>query len=279
MKEGMAAEKKSDWEAARDAFQRAVDANDTPDGRLHLARAEAKLGHLLEAASSYRMALEAKNAPHNVKAAAKKELASVSEKIPRLTIKAPADFSGTVRIDKNTITTSDLGKPIEINPGKVVVSAQAEGSEPFKKTVNLAEGASETVTIELKALPKKEAEPDVKLSTNDGSTRKTLAYVSLGVGGAGAIVGSIFGLMAKSTRSELRDSCTNDVCAESERETFDKGKSQANIATIGFITAGVGIGVGTVLLLTAPKKKEVSEEKASITPYVGPLSLGVHGKF
>ncbi|HQP36728.1 MAG TPA: hypothetical protein PLI95_16195, partial [Polyangiaceae bacterium] len=68
--------------------------------------------------------------------------------------------------------------------------------------------------------------------------------------------------------------------AEDQRETYDKGKQQAMFSTIGFITAGVGIGLGTVLLLTAPKKNaEADAPKASITPYVGPANIGVYGKF
>ncbi len=280
MKQGTAAEKKSEWETAREAFQRAVDRNDTPEARLHLARADAGLGHLLEAASSYRMVLEAKNAPPNVKAAAKKELAAVVERIPRLTIKAPDNFTGTVQIDNSPVSSADLGKPVERNPGDLVVTAKADGFEPFKQTVSLPEGASKTVEISLDpSAPAAKAEP-VKVSTNDGRTRKTLAYVSLGVGGVGAIVGTVFGLSAKSTRNDLRSSCANDVCAEDQRETYDKGKQQAMFSTIGFITAGVGIGLGTVLLLTAPKKSEEADApKASITPYVGPANIGVYGKF
>ena len=276
-KQGLAAEKKGNWTDARDAFEKAVDRHDTADARLHLARSEAQLGHLTEASDHYKMVLEFKNASPLIKTAAKKELASVTERIPHLTIKVPDGFSGTVRVDKIELTSVNFGQPFEVNPGTRTVIAEAEGFKSFTKSVVITDRADETVTVELIALPPK-AEKPVTVDTNDGSTRRTLGYVSLGVGAAGLIAGTAFGLASRSTRSELRSSCTGDVCSENMRDTYDKGKMQADIATAGFIVAGVGAAVGTVLLLTAPKKKE-AENKASVTPWVGVASLGVNGRF
>ncbi|MBI5537288.1 MAG: tetratricopeptide repeat protein [Deltaproteobacteria bacterium] len=283
LKEGIAAEKKSDWKAARDAFQRAVDKNDTADGRLHLARAESHLGHLTEANDSYKLVLENKAAPAPTKAAAKKEQQSVAERIPKITVKVPPGFAGSVRIDKLELASSEWGQAIEVNPGTRTVIAEAEGFENFTKSLVLTDRANETVEIKMVA-SKKAADPNaVKVDTNDGSTRKTLGYVSLGVGGAGLILGTAFGLASRSTRNELKAACTANVCSDSQRDTYDRGKMQADVATVGFIVAGVGVGVGVVLLLTAPSKKETDKdkepEKASLTPYVGPMSLGMYGRF
>jgi hypothetical protein len=284
MKEGAAAEKKSDWSAARDAYQRAVDKNETPDARLHLARAEAKLGHLTEASDQYNVITETKVVPAPIKAAAKKELAAIKDRIPKITVKVPAGFSGTVRIDKVELTSANFGQPVEINPGTRNVMVEAEGYEPFKKTLIVADGANEVVDVTLVPVKKGPAEgEEVKVDTNDGSTRRTLGYISLGLGGAGLITGIAAGAASMSTRNQLKSSCTNNVCAESERDNYDKGKMQATISTVGWIVAGVGVGAGLVLLLTAPSKKKEApkpeDEKTSITPYFGPGSLGVYGRF
>ena len=118
-----------------------------------------------------------------------------------------------------------------------------------------------------------------EVSTDDGSTRKTLGYVSLAVGGAGLIAGTAFGFAARSTRDDLTAACIDDVCSESQRETYDRGKMQANISTAGFLIGGVGIGLGAVLLLTGPKDQEKEAAEAKVQPYVGPLSAGVQGRF
>ena len=53
---------------------------------------------------------------------------------------------------------------------------------------------------------------------------------------------------------------------------------------VGWIVAGVGVGAGLVLILTAPSKKKeaapkAEEDKVSITPILGPCSLGLYGRF
>lgn len=285
MKEGLAAEKKGDSTAARDAFQRAVDKNDTPDARLHLARAEVKLGHLTEATDHYKVLLETKTAPAPTKAAAKKELQAITDRIPRITVKLPAGFSGAVRIDKIELTSANYGQPLEVNPGTRNIIVESEGFETFKKTLVMADGAKEVVEVTLVAVKKGPAEDEVKVSTSDGSTRRLLGYISLGVGGAGLITGIAAGAASLSTRNQLKSSCTNNVCSEADRDAYDRGKMQADISTVGWIVAGVGVGVGLVLVLTAPKKKEAApapkeeEEKAAVMPYLGPGSLGLYGRF
>jgi hypothetical protein len=112
-----------------------------------------------------------------------------------------------------------------------------------------------------------------------GSAAKTLGFVSLGVGVIGVGVGVYFGLKARSTKSELDDACRDNVCTEAQRSKYDDGKKQANISTIGFVVGAVGIGLGTVLLVTSGGKKESAKKPRRIEPYVGPGSAGVVGTF
>jgi tetratricopeptide (TPR) repeat protein len=277
-KQGIAAEKKGNWRDAREAFEKAMERHDTADTRLHLARAEAQLGHLTEASDHYKFVLELKAAPAPIKAAAKKELAAVTERIPHLTVKVPEGFSGSVRVDKLELSGANFGQPLEVNPGTRTVVAEAEGFKPFSKSVVVSDRANETVVVEMVALAPKQAEEPLKLDTNDGSTRRTLGYVGLGVGAAGLLAGTAFALASRSNRQDLRDACTDNVCSENMRDTYDRGTMQANVATAGFVVAGVGAGVGLVLLLTAPKKKEV-DTSAAISPWIGPGSVGLNGRF
>jgi hypothetical protein len=161
-----------------------------------------------------------------------------------------------------------------------LVTAKAEGSKPFEKSVVLNDGADDTVNVVVEPLAKPQpSDEGVAMSTQDGSTRKTLGYVSLAVGGAGLIVGTAFGLSARSTREDLRATCLDDVCTESQRENYDKGRMQANVSTAGFIVGGVGIGLGTVLLLTGSSSKEKAAEAAGVHPFVGPTNAGFRGRF
>lgn len=263
---GVAAEKDGAWQTARDAYQKALSLNDGVETRLRLARAEVRLGHVVEAVDQYRTVLASKGASAAAKASAQKELAAVVERIPLITVQVPAGFSGTVHIDKMEITAESLGKPIEVSPGTRVVTAEAKGYEPFSRSIVLGDRGREVVELELVPLHRAE------VSTHVGATRRTIGYVSLAVGGVGLALGAGFGMASRSTRDDLRTSCPDHVCPTSKQDEYDKGKMQATVANVGFVTAGVGAVLGTVLLLTAPKKR-------AVTPYVGLGSVGVGGEF
>jgi hypothetical protein len=50
------------------------------------------------------------------------------------------------------------------------------------------------------------------------------------------------------------------------------------VSTIGFVGAGAGGALGTVLLLTEPKR-EPTPTTAGVRPFVGLASAGIEGAF
>jgi hypothetical protein len=280
---GIKHDKSEAWQEAREAFEAAIALNDTPKARYYLAKALVNLGLLMEAREHAQLTADNNRAGWWDRKHAKELLKNIEERMPHLTVNVPADFSGVVRLGDTTLSSSDYGQRRERNPGSVSIRAESEGFLPFEKTVVLGNGTDEVVAIELEAEPQEATatEETVEVSTSDGSTRKTLGYVSLVVGGVGLVAGTAFGLMARSTRDDLRSSCANDVCSESDRDAYDKGKMQANLSTAGFVVGGVGIGLGAVLLLTGGSDQEAaaSTEAATIRPYVGPTGAGLYGSF
>lgn len=280
---GIKHDKAESWQEAREAFEAAIALNDTPKARFYLAKALVNLGLLIEAREHAQLTADNKRAGWWDRKHAKELLKKIEERMPHMTVNVPADFAGVVRLGDATLSSSDFGQRMEHNPGSVSIQAESEGFLPFEKTVVLGDGADEVVTIELEVEPEEDTgtTEEVEVSTSDGSTRKTLGYVSLVVGGVGLVAGTAFGLAARSTRDDLRSSCANDVCTESERDAYDKGKMQANLSTAGFVVGGVGLGLGAVLLLTGSQDKETaaSTEAAAIRPYVGPTGAGLYGSF
>lgn len=278
-KEGQKLEKKKAWDEAKAAYEKSLELNDTPATRIRLAAVEEELGNLVEAAAQLRVALEAKKLSFAQRAKAKKSLKQIEKRIPVLTLDLPAGFSGKVYVDDRELTASELSQPINVNPGSREVRAESEGHRPFKESVQLAEKETKSLSILLTELPPDKPEPEpepapVKKTGGD----KTLAYISLGVGIVGVGVGTYMGLKARSTKDELDGACRSGVCSESERDLYDKGKGQANISTVGFIVGAVGIGAGSVLLLSGGGK-EGKVEARHASPYVGPGSVGVAGRF
>lgn len=288
MNAGIKHDKAESWQEAREAFEGAIELNDTPKARFYLAKSLVNLGLLIEAREHAQLTADNNRAGWWDRKHAKELLTTIEERMAHITINVPSDFEGVVRLEDHTLSFEDYGKRLERNPGKVRVQAEAEGFLPFDKRVELGDGADETISVELLADPEEEEKDDVQadisLSTSDGSTQRTIGYVSLAVGGVGLVAGTIFGLAARSTRNELRGVCANDICVEADRDLYDRGKMQANLSTVGFILGGVGIGAGAVLLLTAPsgssdKEEAATMEAASIHPYIGPTGAGVYGSF
>ncbi len=277
-------EKKGDFEEAREAWQKAVELNDTAAARIGLARAETKLGHLLVAEEHLNKALEHKKLNWGQKRKVKKELDALEKKIPTLQIEPPSDFSGTITVNDDQKEVSRLAEPLRLDPGQHTVVAKADGYKTFSETVVLEEGDRKDLVILMTeiekpapAAPLAEDEPEKGSSS---STQKTLGWISIGVGVVGLGVGTYMGLKARSTRSELDDRCGGNACSEADRELYDDGKQQADISTVGFIVGGAGIGLGTVLLLTAGSgSDDAKAERAGVQPVIGPGQLGVRGRF
>jgi hypothetical protein len=275
--------KKGDWEEAREAWQKSVDLADTPDARIELARAEAKLGRLLLAEQHLKTTLEHPKLTRGHERKAKKALADLDKRIPTLSLELPANFSGKVTVDGETQDRLALAKPLRLDPGEHSVHAEAKGHEPFSETLVLDENDRRNLVVLLtersQAAP--QPAPQDKQPEAAGSTQKTLGWVSIAIGGVGLAVGTVMGLQARSTRDDLDGACNNDVCTEEQRDLYDKGKTQASFATAGFIVGGVGLGLGTVLLLTAGggEKKSPAQDEARIEPVIGLGRLGLRGSF
>ncbi len=88
--------------------------------------------------------------------------------------------------------------------------------------------------------PPPQAEPD-KL--------RLPAYVSLGAGGAGLVVGTLFGVLALSQAGTVKSTCESGVCPLSQQSAADSAKTKGWVSTIGFGVGIVGVSVGAALLV------------------------------
>ncbi len=278
--QGQKAEKANSWQDARTAYDQSIQRNDTPLARIRLAHVEEHLGHLLEAVEQYRVVAGLKTATYVQKYQAKTAIKRIEARIPRLTVEVPPGFSGSVRIDDNDLPASSYGTAIEVNPGTRIVTARAAGFRPFERSVVMAEASQQTLSLELEAMPARApaAAHHVEADSSSSSGRKTWGYLTVVVGGAGVVVGTAFGLAARSTRHELDGECLNNICSESQRSTYDRGKMQADVSTVGFVVGAVGLGVGSYLLLTGPSEPE-KQSRAHVAPLVGLGRVGLEGRF
>lgn len=162
------------------------------------------------------------------------------------------------------------------------LSSGSETSELALKSAESAEldltpkAAAPVITSDAQAAPHKSSGPS-----------KVPAYVSLGVGAAGVIVGGVFlGLHLDSNgqASQLFDDCAaSGDCGRSDVDRIDQLDGDAatfgTVSIISFGVGAVGIGTGIALLLMQPKQEGPVAKGFSIRPYASAHTLGIAGRF
>jgi hypothetical protein len=118
------------------------------------------------------------------------------------------------------------------------------------------------------------------------------SYVAFGVGGVGAIVGTVFLLKGASKRSQADDAfaaCSTSLpptCTQSDpspaKTRVDNLDSEAakasSIGVTGIIIGGVGLATGVTLLVLSSSGSS-SRETAGLVPVLGPRYVGLSGSF
>ncbi len=176
--------------------------------------------------------------------------------------------------------------PIEIKltPGKHKVKVSATGFDSVEKEIEVKPGEepknmsfSLPQTAEAVAAtfpPPAATTPPPQTSEIEGGDKSNLpAYITLGVAGASAVVGTVFGFKALRDKSRFNEKPTVTKADRAERNSL--------IADMSFgvaITLGV---TGTVLLLSndSPSTEQASKDAATktsmqFTPFVGPSGGG-----
>jgi hypothetical protein len=232
---------------------------------------------------------------------AKGVLNSALPKIARLTVKVdPADAKPQVLVAGAPIPPALLGVERPTDPGTHEVVVTAPGYLEQKTSVTLAEGVSQELALKLEKDPNAAglqpepapppppvvvAPPPAPPADTGPKKNNTLAYVALGVGGAGMIVGGISGFLALGKKSDL-EGCVDEKCPSSQRDTLDSARTMATVSTVGFAVGFVGLGAGVVLLLTgggsssaATQAPKLAKRNVHVEPWLGADMAGVQGTF
>jgi hypothetical protein len=298
---GQAAEAKlaaQDYKGAENDFRRANALYHAPTLLLGMARAQARLGKVVEAWENYHtIILENVTSPPAFASAladAQTEIATVESRRAKVTIVVNGADSPIVTIDGAPLKVEALGVSRFIDPGSHVFKASAPGRKPATSSLTMAEGTSQNVSLLLEVdpdavaagpvvpgvAPGAAARPTDAASTSSGSWNRTAGFVAGGVGVAALIEGVITGIIAVGKHSDLAKACTNG-CPASEDSALSSYHTVGALSTVGFIVGGVGIAGGAILIFTAPKSSQSSTSAAGlrVTPFIGPGSAGATGTF
>jgi hypothetical protein len=315
LKDGRAARKAGNQTAALEQFLGAYALVPTPITGHEVAQSQVDTGKLTEALDTCRkvVAMPVGANETNEHADARKacdELTrSLPPRIPRLSIKldnTPKGVEPKVTLDGVDVPLGALALPRLIDPGKHEVFVRMDGQAPKKAVVDLAEGQTRVVNVDLtpdvpldtpktptppptpstsEAAPKPPttppATPRAEVAASSGGS-KTLAWVGFAVGGVGLITGSVTGILELGKAGTVKDNCPNRVCPPAFHDDLDAMKRYGTISTVGFGVAIVGIGVGIWGLVASPAPAATETRKpvgASVQPWIGVGSVGVTGVF
>ncbi len=219
-------------------------------------------------------------------------LAEVESRIPSVVLIA-LDATGAVLPDVSvsmdgaaTLHKVD-GTAWEVDPGRHTFTFVLPDGIKVDRTLVVVEGQKDQrVTVTLGATPPTPvpaatpvapasptpAAPAEDHASGAGFPYRIAGYAVGGVGVAGLVVGSIFGIEALSTKSSH---CRSDGgCSPGEAST---ALTQGNVSTAGFIAGGILAAGGLTLVLLAPARKDAQAMRVEATPLVGAGPGGVSG--
>jgi hypothetical protein len=284
---------KGDYAGALEAYRVAEENLPGDRPKYKIAQTLDKLGQVTEAVAAYQAFLDANpdaNKQKDLIADANTRMTEL-RKTPgkvKLTISPEAPAGMKVLVD-GAEQPMAAGNELSLAPGKHQVTVQAEGFETATQDVDVtfAETKDVPLTLTKKAEPPPPPPPvavappppppEEAPPPPPPPRSKVPAYVTLGLAGAGAIVGTIFGAQALGAKSEFEATPTTELADKADRNALIADMSYAVAITFGV--------TGAVLLfskdapeepkpatgMTAPKP---APRRAFVTPYVGPTGGG-----
>jgi hypothetical protein len=231
------------------------------------ARTLVKLGRLLHASAAYdrgaqaEFAIDAPEAFRRAAAEAREEGAALRARLPRLQITLSAVRSSPtarVLLDGQPVPRARLGTWIALEPKAHTIEVEQGGAIVLREEVVLAEGESR---LRVLALP----------DSQSGERQRLAGWISLGAGGVGLAVGLGTGLAAVGAHSDAERACAERLCAPGSpgARSLQRFYDYRAVSSVAYAAGAVGLGLGTVLLLTAPR----GNARLAISPTLGGLRM------
>jgi hypothetical protein len=252
-----------DWAGALTLLKEVAAIKPTPQVRFNIALCQEKLGRLVAALGDYELAAadaresDAGQVAEEVDA----RLEALKARIPKIIVQRGAGAeNATIMLDGVAIGDSVVGTPMPADPGPHVVDASAPGYKSFNQALRLQEKQTETVTVNLEKLPDEpNPSPQPGAASRSTGTLRTIGIVTTGIGAASLIGSGVFYYLRGQTIDDLDDACPDrNSCPESQRSTFDKGKTYNTAANVTLAIGGVAVAAGVTMIVLGSSRSETA---------------------
>jgi hypothetical protein len=297
--QGLHALQEGRYKDALDLCTRAESLMHAPTHLLLIARAQTKLGHLVEAQEAYIKIVRdhlASNAPKafvDAQATAADEQAALAPRVPTLKVdvEGASASDAQITLDGAPFPSALVGMASPINPGSHTLAVASASATADPVTVTVAEGAKQSVTLILKPTVVAEAPPQPTSPAPEAPAEPPAAqhsglaaagWVGVGVGVVGLVAGTVFVIKNHSDRNDANALCGSSGCPESKRPQISSFDSDANsAATLSWVSYGVGAAglVTGAVLLWASHGKAPAPQSGQVIPWFGNRAAGVRVTF
>jgi hypothetical protein len=291
--QGLTQEAAGDWAGALSAFQQVARTKMTPQVRYHIARCKENLGRLNEALGGYRLAEYEAERADDKKAELLAEIQKARElleaRIPKLVILRGEGASAIkIELDGVALGPAKVGREVSVDPGPHSIAGVTSAGKRFDKTIEVAEGQTQRITLDVPEALRggAGAEPDGGASTSpsasgdsvqQATSSSAFPWVVTGLGVASLAASGIFFALKGQAEQELDDGCLGTVCPDTLESTEQRGKTYALLSGVTLGVGIVGVGVGTVMLVS--RGKSAPADNASVALQLSPSRVGISGQF
>jgi hypothetical protein len=293
--DGVRAERAGKWQDALALFRRVATIAPTPVVHYHVGLCAEHTGHLVEATNAYQLSLRDARRKNDkmVMAKAQQGIDKLEGKVPTLVVKLPADAEGiSIAIDGKPVHRSLVGTPILVDPGsrQVVVKA-ANYSRAAEQTVEMAEGATETLELSLgeklapqveePAPPAQKPKPTAPAVPDDSADEINWLPILIGAGATAVFAGVSVatGVVAHGKIQDYEEANAQPTPGSlaAREEMRDDAVTMAWIST-GF-TAGAVVAAGVTGVFGVIELMPADQGDASASLGLGAGSVTIHGHF
>jgi hypothetical protein len=244
----------------------------------HVGRTASAWAAFLEVASSAKAASQQERADD-----AKKRADALEPNLAKLVIRVTEpDVAGLiVKRGEIVVGRGQWNTPLPVDPGDVSIEASAPDRMTWRGTAKVAERSSAEI-----AVPRLDRRPETKTKASPApdqtpasgdsglGTQRTLAIVAGVAGLAGIGIGSAFGLVSMSKKSDADGACdANNVCDTNGVAARHDAITAGNVSTVAFIAGAALVTTGAVLWFTAPSSR--TTPRAGVAPRWAGVELRV----
>ena len=216
----------------------------------------------------------------------------LEKRLSRLALVVPpgADAEGLqVLRDGALLGRNEWNIAVPVDPGPHLLSASALRRRPWTASTRIATGPmSLSVTVPvLEAVPEAPADAHDVIpaaeASKDGQEglggQRWFGIASMGLGGAGLIVGTVWSLQAKATydQSTAGPCGANNGCTQAGLDERSSAQTLATEASVAIGIGAVAMATGVVLFFTAPRR--ASSVAVAPAAWPGGASVTMSGAF